>query len=649
MNMLTATGEKSPFHGKVKLNIQIGKYSYDYEFLLAEIKDNGILRMDFLTKNKCDLMLSKGYMMLYKERIPCFSNYGDKQNACCRISLNDNVVIPPESEMMVSGKVIDGIPMNLSGIVEPDKNFIEKNWDINSEDTGDAKPIKLRPYRIPLSKKLDAEEEIRKMAEIGIIEPSSSAWCAPIVIVTKKDGSIRFCCDFRKINHVTIKNCQPLPRIDDSLAALSGCRWLTIKGIATEKEKIKAVKDWPIPKNVKQVRIFVGLCSYYRRFVHTFASIAKPLHKLTELNTKFIWDEICQMSFDTLKQTLICSPILAFPREEGLFIIDADASQYGMGSVLSQVQDRVEKVNSYFSKTFSKPERHYCVTRKELFAMVSSTKNFHHYLYGRHFLVRIDHGALRWLMNFKNPEGQMARWLGVLGTYDFEIQHRAGRIHSNADALSRRPCLVTSCTYCTRIETKSKSEDLKNTTKDHAVRVLKKESVSNTKESLEEKGASIKAEIELHDLSFDNGVKQQIIAKEHELSSVKERKDVDIIFSREMENKKKKKKLQVVSLEKPIYQEHDDPIIKNGLATHTYPVENVVRSKNTTGISKIKHKVNNDIPVNVITRNMAKNRTDELPVELIGEIAPEKLIQSQKEDSDIKFIIDYKNIDVKPG
>ncbi|XP_076109456.1 uncharacterized protein LOC143078481 [Mytilus galloprovincialis] len=94
-------------------------------------------------------------------------------------------------------------------------------------DTGDAKPIKLRPYRIPLSKKLDAEEEIRKMAELGIIEPSSSAWCAPIVMVTKKDGSIRFCCDFRKINHVTIKDCQPLPRIDDSLAALSGCRWLS--------------------------------------------------------------------------------------------------------------------------------------------------------------------------------------------------------------------------------------------------------------------------------------------------------------------------------------------------------------------------------------------------------------------------------------
>ncbi|CAC5407757.1 unnamed protein product [Mytilus coruscus] len=293
------------------------------------------------------------------------------------------------------------------------------------------------------------------MAGIGIIEPSSSGWCAPIVMVTKKDGSIRFCCDFRKINHVTIKDCQSLPRINDSLAALSGCRWLSTcdltsgcwqvsvakedkhktafaieggghtvreNGIATDEEKIKAVKDWPIPKNVKQVRSFVRLCSYCRRFVPKCSSKAKPLHKLTELNTKFKWDEICQMSFDTLKQALISSPISAFPREEGLFIIDADTSQYGMGSVLSQIQDGIENVISYFSKTFSKPERQYCVTRKELFTMVSSIKNFHHYLYGRHFLVRTDHGAFRWLMNCKNPEGQMERWLEVLGTYDFEIR-----------------------------------------------------------------------------------------------------------------------------------------------------------------------------------------------------------------------------------
>lgn len=87
-------------------------------------------------------------------------------------------------------------------------------------------------------------------------------------------------------------------------------------------------------------------------------------------------------------------------------------------------------------------------------AVVASIKNFHHYLYGRSFLVRSDHGSLRWLFNFKNPEGQLARWLETLATYDFKIEHRAGRIHSNADALSRRPCCETGCNYCLRAESK---------------------------------------------------------------------------------------------------------------------------------------------------------------------------------------------------
>jgi len=94
-------------------------------------------------------------------------------------------------------------------------------------NTGDSKPIKQRPNRIPLAKREAAENEIKDMSERGIIEPSISPWCSPIVMVTKKDGSIRFCCDFRKLNDVTIKDCQPLPRIDDTLDALGGSRWFS--------------------------------------------------------------------------------------------------------------------------------------------------------------------------------------------------------------------------------------------------------------------------------------------------------------------------------------------------------------------------------------------------------------------------------------
>ncbi|PIK46225.1 Retrovirus-related Pol polyprotein from transposon [Apostichopus japonicus] len=99
----------------------------------------------------------------------------------------------------------------------------------------------------------------------------------------------------------------------------------------------------------------------------------------------------------------------------------------------------------------SKQERRYCITRKELLAVIQSVKHFHHYLYGTHFLIRTDHAALKWLTSFKHPEGQIARWLEILGTYNFEIAHRPGRSHGNADGLSRRSC-PEECQHCTRAE-----------------------------------------------------------------------------------------------------------------------------------------------------------------------------------------------------
>lgn len=203
---------------------------------------------------------------------------------------------------------------------------------------------------------------------------------------------------------------------------------------------------------MKQVRGFIGLCSYYRKHIKSFVDIARPLHQLTEANRKFEWTETCQEAFDTLKAVLTSAPILSYPTEDDLFILDTDASNEGMGSVLSQVQNDIKRVICYFSKAFSKQERRYCVTRRELLAVVASVKHFHHYLFGRRFIVRSDHGALRWLFNFKNREAQIARWLETLSTYNFEIQHRAGRIHSNADALSRRPCCTSGCSYCLRAE-----------------------------------------------------------------------------------------------------------------------------------------------------------------------------------------------------
>ena len=121
--------------------------------------------------------------------------------------------------------------------------------------------------------------------------------------------------------------------------------------------------------------------------------------------------------------------------------MDTDASDIGIGAVLSQIQEgETERVIAYGSRVLTKPERHYCVTRRELLAVVTFIQHFRLYLLGREFILRTDHGSLTQLWNFKQPEGQLAHWLERLQEYNFKIYHRPGRKHQNADALSRGPC-----------------------------------------------------------------------------------------------------------------------------------------------------------------------------------------------------------------
>jgi len=228
------------------------------------------------------------------------------------------------------------------------------------------------------------------------------------------------------------------------------------EGVSTDPEKIKAVCEWPTPTSASTLRSFLGLCSYYRRFVRGFANIAAPLHRLTEKDKAFVWTHECDVAFHRLKQVMSQAPMLAYPTSEGAFVLDTDASNTGIGAVLSQKQGGEERVIAYFSRSLTKSERQYCVTRKELLALVTAVRHFHHYVYGRHFKVRTDHGALRWLMNFKNPEEQTARWIETLGIYDLEVEHRQGRNHGSADGLSRRPC--DNCSHCERSEKKDRVE-----------------------------------------------------------------------------------------------------------------------------------------------------------------------------------------------
>ena len=376
-----------------------------------------------------------------------------------------------------------------------------------------------------------------------MIEPSNSPWASPVVLVQKKDGSLRYCIDYRKLNAVTRKDSYPLPRIDDSLDTLKNAKYFTTldlasgywqieltddakeksafcttsglyqfrvmpfgltnapatfqrlmervlaglqwriclvyiddiiifsatvddhlqqldevfgrlkaaglklkpkkchlfqqkvqylghivseEGIATDPEKTESIRKWHRPSNVTELRSFLGLCSYYRRFVPEFASIARPLIKLTEKSSQFEWTDDQEESWRILKEKLMSPPILKYPDPEVPFVLDTDASDFGIGAVLSQVQDGEERVVAYGSRVLTKQERRYCVTRRELLAVVHFIKYFRHYLVGKRFTLRTDHASLKWLRHFKNPEGQVARWLEVLETYDFELVHRPG-------------------------------------------------------------------------------------------------------------------------------------------------------------------------------------------------------------------------------
>jgi hypothetical protein len=222
---------------------------------------------------------------------------------------------------------------------------------------------------------------------------------------------------------------------------------VTAEGIEPDPDKIKAVVEWPQPTNLTELRAFTGLAGYYRRFIEGFARIAKPLSELTGKDVPFIWTPRQQEAFEALKKRLVEYPILAPPMEEGRFVVDTDASDYAMGAVLQQEQEGQVRVIAYASRTFQAGERNYCTTRKELAAVVFALKEFSHYLTGRkRFLLRTDHGALTSLFKAREPISQQARYLGLLASFNFDIQHRAGVLHGNSDGLSRRPCTDKKCT-----------------------------------------------------------------------------------------------------------------------------------------------------------------------------------------------------------
>jgi transposase InsO family protein len=216
------------------------------------------------------------------------------------------------------------------------------------------------------------------------------------------------------------------------------------EGIEANPDKICAIVQWPIPLCVRDVRAWLGLTGYYRRFVKDYAQIVQPLTELLSPSKPFIWSQEAQTSFESLKNALTSPPILVMPTIGDTFTLDTDASDKSIGAVLSQNQNGIERVIAFASKTLSKSERNYSVTRRELLAIIYYLKYFRHYLVNVRFRVRTDHSALLWLRRTPEPTGQQARWIEIMENYNFFVEHRPGRAHGNADAMSRIPAESTS-------------------------------------------------------------------------------------------------------------------------------------------------------------------------------------------------------------
>ncbi|GFS99125.1 retrovirus-related Pol polyprotein from transposon 412 [Trichonephila clavipes] len=272
----TVTGEKIDIHGKLKVKIQFGDTTYQHAVYVADIADPFILGLDFLKEHGFTLDFNKNELRSIHEEVTIFK-IEHRTESIRQVTANENITIPPRTEIIVPGYIgndkgevlatcspvtcvcksssllLSNSPQQLTpdllenAELSPEQKssaerlfqefedvFSRNSSDIGHTtvtqhriDTADHPPIKQHPRRLPFAKQEEVGTLLREMQENDIIEPSSSPWASPIVLVRKKDGSTRFCVDYRKLNDVTKKDSYPLPRIDDTLDTLSGHKWFS--------------------------------------------------------------------------------------------------------------------------------------------------------------------------------------------------------------------------------------------------------------------------------------------------------------------------------------------------------------------------------------------------------------------------------------
>ena len=231
---------------------------------------------------------------------------------------------------------------------------------------------------------------------------------------------------------ITLNKCEFLQKEVAYLGHL-----ITPDGVKPNPQKIEAIKKYPIPRTQKEIKAFLGLLGYYRRFIKDFAKLTKPMTKLLKKGSKMEFTEEYRKTFEMCKHILSNEPILQYPDFTKPFNVTTDASNFAIGAILSQGIIGKDKVISYASRTLTDTEQKYSTIEKELLAIVWACKQFRPYIYGRKFTIITDHRPLVWLQTLKEPNMKLQRWKIKLSEYDYNVIYKKGSINKNADALSR--------------------------------------------------------------------------------------------------------------------------------------------------------------------------------------------------------------------
>ncbi|XP_043862271.1 uncharacterized protein LOC122756508 [Drosophila santomea] len=314
----------------------------------------------------------------------------------------------------------------------------------------DDQPVKQSYYPKNPKMQVEINAKVDELLQNGCIEPSRSPYSSPIVIVKKKTGQWRLCVDFRQINAKSVKDAYPMPMINYILDQLREAKYISSLDLKDGHWQIpleaasRQYTAFTVPgKGLFQWKVMpFGLHSASATFQRALDQVIGP----EMMPLAFAYQDVCVPgeTFEAVKTRLVADPFLACPDFTRTFVLQTDASDYGLGAILTQHSEQGERVISYSSRALNGAEKNYSATEKECSAIVWAVRKLRPYLEGYHFKVITDHMALKWLNSIESPTGRIARWALELQQFDLKIAYRKGRLNIVADALSRQPLQETS-------------------------------------------------------------------------------------------------------------------------------------------------------------------------------------------------------------